>query len=123
MKAFIFRSTILAAFAVIILVLSPISAFAATSDTLQQDNHRSLISFFKDKEEITTAEALKIAYNHAGVDKQDVLFPSVEVHISDNQKNYKIQFFVGLQSYTYLVDAATGKIITFEIINYAETAA
>ena len=82
-----------------------------------------MISFFIDKEEITSAEAIKIAYNHAGVNKQDVLFPSVEVHISDNQKNYKIQFFVGLQSYTYFVDAATGKIITFEIINYAETAA
>ncbi len=119
MKAIIVKAIVLTVLSAIIILVSSIPSHAASSEPVAADQHRSIISYLL-QQEISSEQAVKIAYNHAGVDKQDVLFPQVEVHISDEYKTYRVKFYIGLTEYTYDVDGATGKINSFETIDYGE---
>ncbi len=119
MKAIIVKALVLTVLSAIIILVSSIPSFAASNETISTEQHRSIISYII-QQEISSEQAVKIAYNHAGVDRQDVIFPQVEVHISDEYKTYSIKFYVGLTEYTYDIDSATGKINSFEAIDYGE---
>ena len=119
MKAIFVKVLVLTVLSAIIILVSSIPSFAASSETISTEQHRSIISYLL-KQEISSEQAVKIAYNHAGVDRQDVLFPQVEVHISDEYKAYRVKFYVGLTEYTYDVDGATGKINSFETVDYGD---
>ncbi len=68
--------------------------------------------------EITSADAEKIAVNHAGYKIGEVVLDYTEVDYERGQKIYEVEFFVdnGNGSYTeydYEINAADGKIIKF----------
>ncbi len=65
--------------------------------------------------QITKKEALEIAYADAGIDENDVKLE--ELKHKPKEKEYHIEFSVGLCDYTYIIDAVDGSIIRTEVID------
>ncbi len=58
--------------------------------------------------------ALAIAYEHAGVNKDNVKRPEIELEKEGNNYIYEIEFKVDGREYEYEINAVTGKIIESE---------
>ena len=99
---------------------STMQAYAATAEPRPDNNRQSLFSYIIPKSEISVEQAVKIAYNHAGVNKQDVIFPGVTINEEDEVKTYQVSFYVGMTEYYYEIDAASGKILNNSVFDYNE---
>ena len=84
--------------------LSP-SEPAAISQPVPTDNTAVKISL---------EEAKKIALEDAALKESDVTFTQTELETDDGRKKYDIEFLSGSQEYDYEIDAATGKILSFD---------
>lgn len=73
------------------------------ADTVQQSNT-----------DIGTEKAKSIALSHAGVKAADTLFLSAEQDYDDGMRVYDVEFFAGNKEYDYKVDAANGKVLSFD---------
>lgn len=120
MSTNIFRAIILTIMTGIFIFLSAaIPAYAATPETIRSDNHRSIFSYISQPTEITLKEATTIAYNHVGVEKQDVLFTTVDVYAKDGKYEYYVTFYVGMVEYFHIIDS-TGKILECKETDYSK---
>ena len=63
---------------------------------------------------ITLDQAKQIALDNAGVKASDVTFVKEGMEIDDGMTQYEIEFYKGTTEYDYEIDAATGKIISFD---------
>ena len=120
MKTSIIKAIIGFVISALIVFGSTTQAYAATDKPLADSSRQSLFSYIALKSDISVEQAVKIAYNHAGVDKQDVIFPSVEVQTEDGHKIYKVGFFVGMTEYCYVIDGESGRIIDNIVYAYNE---
>ncbi len=59
---------------------------------------------------ISREEARQIAYTHAGVSEEDVLFNYVTLDADDGKLEYDIEFIVGNVEFDYEINAMTGEI-------------
>ncbi len=66
-------------------------------------------------EKISETEAKAIALAHAGVSEAEISRYKIELDRDDGRLEYEIEFRVGNAEYEYTLDAATGKILEFEI--------
>ena len=64
---------------------------------------------------LTSAEAEQIALNHAGLNKGDISFLSARLDKEFIKSAYEISFFSDMTEYEYEIDAATGKLISFDM--------
>lgn len=65
-------------------------------------------------EGITEAQAQTIALEHAGLAEQDVSHLQVREDWDDGRQEYDVEFHVGSLEYEYEIDAASGKILSFD---------
>lgn len=65
-------------------------------------------------EGITEAQAQAIALEHAGLAEQDVSYLQVRGDWDDGRQEYEVEFQVGYLEYEYEIDAASGKILSFD---------
>ena len=65
-------------------------------------------------EGITEAEAQAIALEHAGLTEADISRLEVRKDFDDGRKEYDVEFHVDRLEYEYEIDAATGKILSFD---------
>ena len=63
---------------------------------------------------ISEARAKEIALSHAGKSASDVKFVRVELDRDDGRKEYEVEFYSGNTEYDYEIDAATGKILSYD---------
>lgn len=63
---------------------------------------------------ITEEQAKEIAANHAGVAVADLTFHSVSLEEDDGRRVYDVEFYSGSTEYDYEIDAATGKIVSYD---------
>lgn len=66
------------------------------------------------EKEISKEEAIKIALDHAGLKRSEVLFDDVELEYEDGRKEWEIDFDHGNWEYDYEIDASSGSILDFE---------
>ena len=64
---------------------------------------------------LAPAEAEQIALNHAGLNKDDISFLSAHLDKEFIKSAYEINFFSGMTEYEYEIDAATGRLIDFDM--------
>ena len=65
-------------------------------------------------EGITEAQAQTIALEHAGLAEQEVSRLQVHTDWDDGRQEYDVEFHVGSLEYEYEIDAASGKILSFD---------
>lgn len=65
--------------------------------------------------QITKKEALRIAYNDAGVEEKDAKLE--ELKHKPKEKEYHIEFSVGLCDYVYVINAVDGSIVRKEVFD------
>lgn len=63
---------------------------------------------------ITAEHAQDIAILHAGVDQAEVSGLHTVLDIDDGRQEYDVEFRVGHLEYEYEIDAATGKILSWD---------
>lgn len=63
---------------------------------------------------ISSSKAQSIACAHAGVADTKVVFVKNELDYDDGKAIYEIEFYYGTTEYDYEIDAATGKIISYD---------
>lgn len=63
---------------------------------------------------ITPEQAQTIALEHAGVKAEDALGLHTVMQIDDGRQEYEVEFRVGHLEYEYEIEAATGKILSFD---------
>ena len=63
---------------------------------------------------ITEDQAKTIALEHAGVAEQDTSRLTVRQDWDDGRQEYDVEFHVGYIEYEYEIDAASGKILSFD---------
>ncbi|MCC8027714.1 MAG: PepSY domain-containing protein [Clostridium sp.] len=63
---------------------------------------------------ITEAKALEIAYTHAGVKPEDILFSKVKLEYDDGVQEYDVNFFTQGKEYDYDILASTGEIRSYD---------
>ena len=66
---------------------------------------------------ITIDEAKQIAFDHAGVTADQVLFTKAYLDRDDGRTVYDIEFYAGPTEYDFDIDAYTGEITEFETEN------
>lgn len=66
-------------------------------------------------ERLTKAQAQQIALDHAGFRESDVKRLSVDFEYDDGRAEYEVEFDVNRTEYSYDIDAATGKILSYDI--------
>ncbi len=64
---------------------------------------------------ITDQQALEIALQHAGLTQAEISRAKVKKDLDDGRWEYEIEFRVGWREYEYTIDAATGKILEYDI--------
>lgn len=70
---------------------------------------------------ITKAEAEKVALNHAGVKRADLLYIKTELDYDDGHLIYEIEFYTEGKEFDYDIIAATGEIKSYDYdIEYAD---
>ncbi len=91
---------------------------AKTGEILEEDIESVKIRDDDDDDNITASdnsitreEALDIAYNAAGVKKDDVRHPEIELDREGGKVVYEIEFKTATTEYEYEIDAATGEIL------------
>ena len=67
------------------------------------------------KKSFTKDDALQIAMEHTGVKASDVSFSTVHKDYDDGRETYDVEFYVGYMKYSYEIDAASGRILDFDI--------
>lgn len=65
-------------------------------------------------ENITEDQAQAIALEHAGLTEADISHLQVRKDFDDGRQEYNVEFYVDRLEYEYEIDAATGKIISFD---------
>ena len=65
-------------------------------------------------EQITQAEAIEIALQHAGFDAASVQYLHTEYEIDDGIPQYDVSFHVDRWEYEYEIHAESGQILSFE---------
>lgn len=63
---------------------------------------------------ISKEKAVEIALAHAGVQKNNARFDDKELDYNNGKARYEIEFTAGGTEYEYDIDAATGKIVSYE---------
>lgn len=63
---------------------------------------------------LTQEDAVRLALEHAGVDRQDVQSLEVELDYDDGRSEYEVEWDVGRMEYSCDVDAYSGQILSFE---------
>lgn len=63
---------------------------------------------------ITESRALEIAYTHAGVKPEDILFSKVKLEYDDGVQEYDVNFFTQGKEYDYDILASTGEIRSYD---------
>ncbi|MGI5962357.1 MAG: PepSY domain-containing protein [Lawsonibacter sp.] len=66
------------------------------------------------QKDIGSEEAKDIALDHAGVSYSKAVFVRVEADYDDGRKIYEVEFYSGNKEYDYEIEAATGKIISYD---------
>ena len=66
---------------------------------------------------ITKDQALQIALQHAGVSQSDISRERVKQDYDDGRQKFEVSFHVGWKEYEYDIDAATGRILEFDVDN------
>ena len=66
-------------------------------------------------QELTDQEALAVALQHAGVSQSDISRARIKRDFDDGFWKYEIEFRVGWTEYDYEIDAATGRVMSFDI--------
>ncbi len=66
------------------------------------------------KEGITEAEAQAIALEHAGLTEQEVSRLQVRRDWDDGRQEYEVEFHGDYLEYEYEIDAASGRILSFD---------
>ena len=64
--------------------------------------------------ELSEAEALQAALDHAGVKESEIVFTKKGTDIDHGWKTYEFDFHAGGTKYEYDIDAADGSVISFE---------
>ena len=64
--------------------------------------------------ELTEAQALAIALEHAGLTKEQLDFSNVHLDRDDGRWVYEIEFREGRTEYEYAVNASSGKIVDYD---------
>ena len=119
------KKNIIAATAIVItsatisLFAWPFKAYAATSyiEKFPTTSNVSMAYQANDatSNPITKDQALAIALKHAGYEKDDVLFTSVEKDFDDGKEIYEVEFRVGFCEYSYDIEISNGQILDFDI--------
>jgi uncharacterized membrane protein YkoI len=65
-------------------------------------------------ENITEDQAQAIALEHAGLTEADISHLQVRKDFDDGRQEYDVEFHVDRLEYEYEIDAATGKILSFD---------
>ena len=68
-------------------------------------------------EQITQADAVEIALQHAGFTEDRVQYLHTDYEIDNRVPQYDISFHVGRLEYDYEIHAETGEILSFEVDN------
>lgn len=84
---------------------------SSDNDTSNKDTDKSSDS----SDLISKAEAKSIVFNHAGVAVNKVTNLKIEKERDDGKWEYQIEFRVGNKEYDYELNAATGKILDYDI--------
>ena len=63
---------------------------------------------------ISPEEAQAIALEHAGISAEDAVGLHTVLQIDDGRQEYEVTFREGHLEYEYEIDAATGKILSFD---------
>ncbi len=66
---------------------------------------------------ITEEQAKQIALQHAGVAQSDISRERVKQDYDDGRQKFEVSFHVGWKEYEYDIDAATGRILEFDVDN------
>lgn len=65
-------------------------------------------------EGITEAQAQAIALDHAGLTEQEVSRLQVRADWDDGRREFEVEFNAGYLEYEYEIDAASGRILSFD---------
>ena len=65
--------------------------------------------------EVTEEVALKIALEQGEYTKEEAEEVVIEKAVEDNKPVYKIEFYVGVSRFDYVIEIATGEILDYEI--------
>ena len=105
--------------AMVFLSASPVTAFAATSYIEKFPTSKTVTVASQATDAATTTitkeQALKIALDHAGYKKSDIIFSSVEKDYDDGKEIYEVEFRVGFIEYNYDIAVSDGQIVEFDI--------
>lgn len=63
---------------------------------------------------VSESQALEIAYKHAGVKAEDVLYHRVKIDMDDGVQEYDVNFYTQGKEYDYDIAVATGEIRSFD---------
>jgi uncharacterized membrane protein YkoI len=64
---------------------------------------------------VSAAEAKSIALSHAGASEAETSRLTVRLDRDDRRPEYEVEFCAGSYEYDYEIDAATGRILSFEV--------
>lgn len=85
-----------------------ISAFRGDAD--QNSNNANASDKY-----IGVDSAKQIAVEHAGLSESDVVFSKAKLENDDGRTEYEISFYSGNTEYEYSIDAASGKILEYDV--------
>jgi uncharacterized membrane protein YkoI len=85
-----------------------------TGDVISYEADTEIHSNVPSSTSITLKEAKEIALNHAGLKENEVTFLEEKNEIEDGALVYDIEFWKDSTEYDYEIDAATGKILSFD---------
>lgn len=85
-----------------------ISAFRV--DTDQSSNNAAASDKY-----IGVDSAKQIAVEHAGLSESDAVFSKAKLENDDGRAEYEISFYSGNTEYEYSIDAASGKILEYDV--------
>lgn len=69
---------------------------------------------FKGSTDIGLEKAKEIALQDAGLKEKNVIFVTTKADYDDGRKEYEVEFYCNGTEYDYEIDAATGKIVSFD---------
>lgn len=64
---------------------------------------------------ITEDEAIESAYNHSGVNRDEVTFAQSKLEYDNGVAEYEVEFYIGDTEYDYELDAQTGDVISYSV--------
>lgn len=91
---------------------------AATGDIREFSTESHLYGFLGgESQTVNEEQAKQIALAQAGFKPEYVRFTKCHLDMDDGRKEYEIEFIANGMKYEYNIDAATGRIVEFDIDN------